>query len=170
MENSFGRPIIPENETERLTRLYSYGLTDTYEELGSFKHIASMAAHIFRTPIALVSFVDEKQVIFKANVGMEGTRQVSRGISLCSLSILQEEVTVFENAREEACLLANPLVTGDFGLQFYAAAPLQTPDGYRIGSVCIVDKKPRKFSDAEQELLQGLASAVMEELEEKRLG
>lgn len=169
MENSFGLPIIPDDEEERLAKLYSYGIVETYEETGSFKHIASMASHIFKAPVALVSFVEEEQVTFVANVGMEDTRRVSRGISLCSLSILREEVTVFENAGEEACLLSNPLVAGDFGLRFYAAAPLQTADGYRIGSVCIVDKKPRKFSAAEQELLQGLATAVMDELEERKL-
>ena len=170
MENTFGVPIIPEDDEERLARLYSYGLVESYEEAGSFKHIASMAAHIFKVPIALVSFVEEEHVTFVANVGMEDTRQVSRGVSLCSLSVLREEVTVFENAREEACLLANPLVVGDFGLQFYAAAPLKTHDGYSLGSVCIVDKKPRKFSEAEQELLKGLAAAVMEEMEERKLG
>lgn len=169
MENTFGIPIIPENDEERLLSLYSYGVVGSYEESGSFKHIASMATHIFKVPIALVSFVEEEKVVFVGNVGMEDTRQVSRGVSLCSLSILREEVTVFENAREEACLLANPLVLGEFGLQFYAAAPLKSHDGYSLGSVCIVDKKPRKFAEAEQELLQGLATAVMEELEERKL-
>lgn len=168
MENTFNVPIIPENDEERLARLYSYGIKDTYEESGTFKHIVSMAAHIFKVPIALVSIVDEEQVIFVGNVGMEDTGQVSRGISLCSLAVLKEEVTVFENAREEACLLANPLVVGDFGLQFYAAAPLQSPDGFRLGAVCIIDKNPRTFSEAEQDLLKGLATAVMDELEERQ--
>ena len=166
MENTFNKPIIPKNDEERLAKLYSYGIDQVYEKAGTFKHIVSMAASIFKVPIALVSFVDEEQVIFAGNFGMEDTRKVSRGVSLCSLAILHEEVTVFENAREEACLLANPLVAGDFGLQFYAAAPLQTPDGFRLGAVCIADKTPRSFSVAEREFLKGLAAAVMDELEE----
>lgn len=167
MENTFGIPIIPANDEERLSKLYSYNVLEKYDGDGIFKHVATMAAKIFKVPIALVSLVDKEHVIFKGNVGMEGTDVVSRGASLCSLAVLQDEVTVFEDAALEPCLLANPLVAGDFGLKFYAGAPLTTPDGYNIGIVCIVDKKVRTFSKADQELLQGLATEVMVELDER---
>lgn len=169
MENTFGVPIIPENDHERLEKLYGYHVLESRQKFGSFQHVATMASQIFKVPIALVSFVDKDQVYFKANVGMEGTNQICRGTSLCSLAILKNEITVFKNAKKEPCLLTNPLVAGDFGLGFYAAAPLITPDGYNIGAVCIVDKKSREFSTAEQALLEGLAKVVMEELEEKQL-
>lgn len=167
MENTFGIPIIPDNDEERLAKLYSYDLLDKYAEEGNFKHVAAMAANIFKVPIALVSLVDRAHVIFKGNIGMEGTDVVDRGASLCSLAVLQNEVTVFEDAKNEPCLLSNPLVAGDFGLKFYAGAPLITPDGFNIGTVCIVDKKERTFSADDQLLLQGLASAVMQELEDR---
>ncbi|MBD1398120.1 GAF domain-containing protein [Pontibacter sp. JH31] len=165
MNNTFGLPIIPDNDNERLAKLKSLHILDTYEENGTFKHIAAIASRMFNVPIALVNFVDRDYVITKAQTGMDGLNEVSRAVSLCSLAILNSDVTVFENAREEPCLLANPMVIGDFGLQFYAAAPLTTSDGYNIGAVCIVDKVPREFTASDQKMLQSLASIVMDEIE-----
>ncbi|QMU30412.1 GAF domain-containing protein [Adhaeribacter radiodurans] len=164
MKNTFGIPIIPCNDRERVKKLHEYNILDTHSE-GSFKHITSLAAHIFKVPIALISFVDSERVWFKANEGMEEVTEIDRGISLCSLSILNDDLTVFTDTLEEPCLLANPLVAGSFGLRFYAAAPLQTADGYNLGSVCIVDKEPRKFTYADQDMLTHLAELVMKELE-----
>ena len=164
MTNTFGIPIVPENETDRVEKLKEYKILDTHSE-GSFKHVASLVAHIFQVPIALVSFVDTERVWFKANVGMEGVTEVDRGISLCSLAVLNEDVTVFNNALEEPCLLANPLVAGEFGLRFYAAAPLKTREGFNLGSLCIVDKEPRKLNKDGKDMLAHLAGIVMQELE-----
>jgi GAF domain-containing protein len=165
MDNTFGIPIIPDNENERLEKLRSLHVLDTYEENGTFKHIAAIASRMFHVPIALVNFVDKDYVVTKARAGVDGSNEVSRGISLCSLAVLRTVVTVFENAREEPCLLANPMATGDFGLQFYAAAPLTTSDGFKIGAVCIVDKVPRVSSESDQKMLQSLAAIVMDEIE-----
>lgn len=164
MINTFGIPIIPYNDKLRVKKLHDYEILDSHTE-GSFKHVASLAAHIFKVPIALVSFVDAERVWFKANVGMEGVNEVDRGVSLCSLSILNEDLTIFPDALAEPCLLANPLVAGSFGLRFYAAAPLKTEDGYNLGSVCIVDKKPRELNTADKAMLAHLAESVMKELE-----
>lgn len=161
-------PIIPDNEEERLAKLRSLNILDSYEENGTFKHIVAIASRMFNVPIALVNLVDRDYVFTKAQVGMDGVSQVERGISLCSLSVLRSDVTVFENARVEKCLLANPLVIGDFGLQFYAAAPLITEDGYNIGAVCILDKEPRKFAESDQKMLESLASVVIEEIEKNQ--
>lgn len=158
---------IQENEKERLAKLYGYNIIENLDKTGTFQHIVSMAARIFNVPIALVSFVDEMNVVAQSNIEMEGAGEFSRDISLCSMAILKNEVTVFENAREEPCLLTNPLVYGSFGLQFYAGAPLTTPDGFNIGVLAVVDKKPRAFSKDEEAMLEGLAAIVMEELEER---
>ncbi|WP_205500181.1 GAF domain-containing protein [Rufibacter psychrotolerans] len=165
MENTFGIPIIPDNEEQRLAKLRSLTILNSYQEEGSFKHIAAMATRMFNVPIALVNLVDRDYVWTKGGMGLEATPPVPREVSLCSLAILKDETTVFENARQEPCLLANPMVTGDFGLQFYAAAPLTTSDGYNIGALCIVDKEPRSFSETDQKILQNLASIVVENLE-----
>lgn len=164
MKNTFAIPIIPANDEERLNALYRYQILDTPPE-GAFNRVAELAVKIFKVPIALVSLVDRDRVYFKANVGMPGVKNVPRGESMCSLAVLQNEPTVFENAAEEPCLLANPLVAGSFGLKFYAGAPLITSDGYNIGTMCLVGKTVRSFSESEKEMLQDLAAIVMDEIE-----
>jgi len=164
MRNTFGIAIIPENDEQRIEVLKRYKIIDTPPE-NAFDHIAQLAAQIFKVPISLVSLVDKEQVYFKANVGMGDVRSSSRGVSLCSLAILNPELTVFENAQTESCLLANPLVAGEFGLKFYAGAPITTPDGFLIGTLCVVDKKTRSFSDQDKVILKGLATLVMDDLE-----
>ena len=159
MINTFGKEIIPPNDEARLEALKRYEVLDTpHEEY--FDRMARMAAMIFNMPIALVSFVDKERVFFKANVGMPGVENVSRGVSLCALAVLDDDVTVFERPLEEPCLLANPLVTGEFGLRFYAGAPIRTPDGYNIGTLCLVDKKPRYITEDQKTLLADLAGVV----------
>ena len=164
MKNTFSIPVIPPNDELRLKALYRYEILDTPPE-GAFNRVAELATKIFKVPIALISMVDKDRVFFKANVGMPGVVNADRGISLCSLAVLQQEPTVFENAEKEPCLLANPLVAGSFGLKFYAGAPLVTSDGYNIGTFCLVDKKPRKFSEDEMKMLRDMAAVVMDEIE-----
>jgi len=164
MENTFGMNIIPENDSQRVEALKRYQILDTPPE-NSFDNVARLATQIFKVPISLVSLVDAEQVYFKANIGMGRARTTSRGVSLCSLAVMQPEVTVFENAADEPCLLTNPNVAGDFGLKFYAGAPLTTHDGFLIGTLCIIDKTPRTFSDSDKEILQSLAKIIMDEIE-----
>ena len=164
MNNTFGKDIIPSNEQERLKALRQYEVLDTPRE-GAFDHIAQMAVRMFNVPIALVSFTDQDRVWFKANIGMEDVTEADRGVSLCSLAILSDEPTVFLDATNERCLLANPLVVGDFGLRFCAGAPLRTAEGFNIGTLCVVDKKPRYFSPDDQRTLENLAKIVMDEIE-----
>lgn len=158
--NSFGISIIPDNERARIATLKSYNILDSKPDL-FFDNLAQIIARCFRVPIALVSLVDEERVFFKANAGMPGVNNVSRGISLCSLAIMEPQPIVFENALKEPCLLANPMVAGEFGLRFYAGAPITTPDGYNIGTVCIVDKKPRVFESIDKVLLSRFAESAM---------
>ncbi|RYE18782.1 MAG: GAF domain-containing protein, partial [Sphingobacteriaceae bacterium] len=164
MDNSFGMEIIPENDQTRTQVLARYKILGTPPE-HAFDNVARLAAQIFQVPISLVSLVGAEDVFFKANIGMGKVRSSPRGTSLCSLAILNPEVTVFENARIEPCLLANPLVAGSFGLQFYAGAPLVTHDGYAIGTLCIIGKLVRTFSQQDRKVLEGLAKIVMDEIE-----
>ncbi|CCH51517.1 PAS/PAC sensor signal transduction histidine kinase [Fibrisoma limi BUZ 3] len=167
MLNTFGKAIIPENEAGRLRALHHYDLIDSLPE-ATFNNIAQIMAQVFGTPIALISLVDEQEVVFKANVGMPEVDRTDRGVSLCSLAVLDTEPTVFEDALREPCLLANPLVTGDFGLQFYAGAPLITHDGYTIGTACVIDKQPRAFTESDRQLLVRFATLIMDEIERRR--
>lgn len=164
IDNTFGINIIPANEDERLQALYRYRITDTPSE-ESFDGIVQLAAQIFDVPVALISLVDAESVFFKANYGMGNAKKANRGKSLCSLAVLDADVTVFEDALKEPCLLSNPNVTGDFGLRFYAGAPLTTHDGHLIGTLCIIDQKARTFDNHERKILQGLAKTAMDQIE-----
>lgn len=167
MTNTFGKEIIPENEVERLKAMYEYTQLDTLPD-SYFNNLAYLVAQTFHTPIALISLVEQEVVFFKGNVGLEGTLKVDRGSSLCALAILEKDVTVFSDALEEPCLLTNPLVRGKFGLRFYAGAPLITPEGYHIGTVCVIDKKPREFSPRDRDILKRFSWVVMHELEMRK--
>ncbi|MCJ8155109.1 ATP-binding protein [Chryseobacterium sp. SSA4.19] len=167
IENTFGINIVPENDAARLDALKRYRITDTPSE-ESFDGIARLSAKIFDVPISLLSLVDAESVFFKANIGMGKATRANRGKSLCALAILDEKVTVFEDALKEPCLLANPNVTGDLGLRFYAGAPLVTHDGFLIGTLCIIDRKSRIFSDADRTILESLAKTAMDQIELRR--
>ena len=164
MVNTFQKEIIPPNEEQRLKALYYYSVLDTLPD-SYFNNLAHIMAKVFQTPIGLISLVEQESVFFKGNAGMEGTLKTERGVSLCSLAILDDEITVFNDALKDPCLLTNPLVRGEFGLRFYAGAPLTTPDGFKIGTVCVVDTKPRDFDLLELELLKRFAAIAMHELE-----
>lgn len=162
--NTFGIEIIPQNDEQRLNALRRYQLLDTPPE-EAFTNLAHLIATYFNVPIALISLVDKDRVQFKGNVGMPGVKNVGRGKSLCSLAVLSEEPTIVDKPLEDPCLLANPLVHGNFGLRFYAGAPLTTEDGYNIGTVCIIDKKERTFPDKEREQLVRFSKLVMHQIE-----
>lgn len=167
IENTFGINIIPDNETNRLEALQRYKITNTPSE-DSFDGIARLATQIFNVPISLLSLVDAESVFFKANIGMGKAKEANRGKSICALAILNEEVTVFEDALKEPCLISNPNVIGDFGLRFYAGAPLITHDGFLIGTLCIIDQKTREFTESDRLILEGLAKTAMDQIELRR--
>ena len=156
----------PKNETTRLEKLKTYKILDTQPE-HPFNKIAVEACQLLETPIAIISLVDKYRVWYKASVGMDSTKEVPRDDSLCSLVVLQDKVTIINDAIQDPCLLANPFVAGDFGLKFFAGAPIITPDGFRLGGVCVIDKKPREFSVANQQVLQDLASRAMHEIKKR---
>ncbi|WP_443947066.1 ATP-binding protein [Pedobacter sp. AW1-32] len=164
IENTFGINIIPQNDGGRVAALNRYQVMDTPPE-DCFDNLAKLAREVFSVPIALISLVDADRVYFKSNMGMGSSRETNRGKSLCALSVLDEEVTVFEDAFKEPCLAANPNVAGDFGLRFYAGAPLVTSDGFLIGTLCVIDKVAREFSDLQRGMLEKMATAVMDLIE-----
>jgi GAF domain-containing protein len=152
------------DEKGRLDAVRRYEVLDTPPD-GSFDRITSLAAQLFDVPIALVSIVDHDRIWFKSKYGLSGVDQIDRDPGLCASAILQDEPYIVEEARKDPRTLANPLVSGKFGLQFYAATPLRTDEGYRLGTLCIIDKEPRMFSPREAEILQRLSEIVMDEME-----
>lgn len=166
MENTFGKNIIPANEAERLENLEKYKIIYTQSET-VFNELAALAATLLEVPMAMINFVAKDMVWTKANEGGRDGGSVERGSSLCSLAILKESVTVFEDTLKEPILISNPMVAGEFGLRFYAAAPITTKDGFNIGVVCILDKQTRKFTDEDQKKLAGIARLVEIEIEKR---
>lgn len=154
---------VPENETERLKALRRYDIMDTPAD-GNFDRITRLAATIFRVPIAIISLVDTDRIWFKSHYGLS-INQINRDPGLCASAILSSDVYVISDACKDPRSLANPLVAGEFGLQFYAAVPLQTQDNYNLGTLNIIDKVPRTLTDDEKEILSQLAQVVMDEME-----
>jgi GAF domain-containing protein len=150
-------------ETARLQALKRYDILDTPED-GSMNRLAGLAAKVFNMPIAIISLVDEDRIWFKSRHGLDA-EQIDRGGGLCDSAILSEEVYIVEDARRDPRTLANPLVAGEFGLQFYAGAPLQTHDGHMLGTFCLIDRKQRYLTEAQKLILQDLAAVAMDEIE-----
>jgi GAF domain-containing protein len=151
-----------------MAALRRYRILDTSPE-AALDAITGLAARLLDAPIALVTLVDSDRVWFKSRSGTE-LIQTDRAPGLCSTAILGDGPYVVSDAATDPRTVDNPLVAGDFGLRFYAAAPLCTPDGYKVGVLCVLDMKPRGVSSREMEILEGLARLVMERLEARLEG
>jgi GAF domain-containing protein len=154
---------IPANEEKRIEELKRYNILDTPQD-GSFDRITRLAATLFDVPIAIISLVDTDRIWFKSAYGLN-VNQINRDPGLCASAILSDEVYVVDNAAADPRTLTNPLVASEFGLRFYAAAPLQTESQCNLGTLCIIDKTPRSLTEKEQKLLKELAEIVMDEME-----
>lgn len=150
-------------EAERVKALHRYELLDTPPD-GSFNKMAELAAKIFNVPIALISLVDTDRIWFKSHYGLD-INQIDRNPGLCASAILSDDIYLIEDARNDPRCLSNPLVTSEFGLQFYAAAPLTTKDGYNLGTFCIIDKRQRHINSDQQVMLKQMASIIVDEIE-----
>lgn len=154
------------SEAERLAALRSYDIIDTPAE-PRFDRIARMAAQVMETPIALISFLDETRQWVKASYGLAIT-DVPRQLTLCHHAIEQAQVTVVENALCDLRFFNNPMVTGAPYIRFYAAVPLRNWQGHNIGTLCVLDRQPRRIGPDQQRLLEDLAAMVIDELETRR--
>lgn len=151
-------PPTPDNEAERQQALDDTGLLDVgYED--RFDRITRFACHTFSVPIALVTFVDRDRQWFKSRQGIS-TTETPRDISLCGHAIYQSKPLVIEDTLEDERFYDNPLVISAPHIRFYAGSPLHTESGLRLGTLCLIDRKPRPFDDTQVTLLQELAGMV----------
>ena len=158
---------LPPNEAQRLVALRHYAVLDTLPE-ASFDDLAELASHICQTPIAVISLIDENRQWFKARVGLDMT-ETTREMAFCAHAILQPtEVLEVSDACTDPRFSSNPLVTGDPRLRFYAGAPLVTPDGYALGTICALDHQPRTLDDQQRKALRALSRQVVAQLELRR--
>ena len=157
---------IPPNEAERLRLLQVYRVLDTGSEK-AFDNLTRLAAAICETPISLITLVDESRQWFKSRVGLS-TFETSRDVAFCAHAILQDEMFVVADATLDARFRDNPLVTSDPSIRFYAGAPLKVADGLSLGTLCVIDRKPRTLSAAQLDALSILREAVVTQLELRR--
>lgn len=151
------------NEHERINALKRYHILDTPPD-GTFDNITSLVSKILKVPIAIISLVDKDRIWFKSHHGLE-ISEIDKDPGLCASAILSHEAYIINDACVDSRALTNPLVAGEFGLRFYAAIPLQTHDGFNLGTLCCLDFKPRTLDSEQTEILSSLAKVVMDEIE-----
>ncbi len=157
---------IPKNEKKRLKVLWQYEVLDTVPE-EVFDDLTELAARICEAPIALISLVDEKRQWFKSKVGLTAD-ETSRGVSFCTYAITQPDLFIVPDATRDERFVNNPLVTSEPNIRFYAGAPLVTPDGHALGTLCVIDKVPRELRLEQKQALRILAHHVVSQLELRR--
>jgi len=153
----------PDDEAARLAALSQYQILDTAPE-SSFDDLVQLAAAVCEVPIALVSLIDESRQWFKAKVGVDA-EETSREIAFCAHAILQQEIMLVPDAAADPRFADNPLVTGDPHIRFYAGAPIETASGHRLGTLCVIDRRPHTLTDLQLDLLKRLSRQVVQQLE-----
>jgi diguanylate cyclase (GGDEF)-like protein len=156
------KPAIPSNESQRLKTLRDLRLLDTPPE-ERFDRVTRLAKRVFSTKIALVSIVDADRQWFKSRQGLDA-EETGRDISFCGHAILDDKIMVVNDAESDERFCDNPLVCGDPNIRFYAGYPLAAPDGSRLGTLCIIDDKPKDLDDEQLQLLRELGRMVEEEM------
>ncbi len=156
---------FPLNETKRIKALKSFNILDTLPEK-IYDSITRIAAEICNTPIALVSLVDSNRQWFKSNYGLVA-KETHRDFAFCAYTILESDnLFIIPDATKDPRFKDNPLTTNNPYVLFYAGAPLKTKDGYAIGTLCVIDNKPRKsLSEDQKHSLIALAQQVVNQLE-----
>jgi GAF domain-containing protein len=151
-------------EERRLAAVRRYQIVDQPIE-EAYQRVAYIAQAVFDTPIATVSMVEQDRVWLAGCEGLVGVAEVGKEPGLCASVIAQDDVYVVNDALVDPRTLEHPLVRGQLGLRFYAAAPIRTHDGYRLGTVNVIDARPREATPKQLKALEYLASMVSDELE-----
>lgn len=163
------RAELPKNEKARLEALRRYAILDSGAEQ-AYDDLTRLAAYIAGTPIALISLVDEDRQWFKSKVGLD-VEQTHRDMAFCAHAILKpDETLLVPDATRDARFADNPAVTGDLGVRFYAGTPLLTPDNLPLGTLCVVDQKPRQMEPERVAALEILSRQVVAHFELRRIG
>jgi GAF domain-containing protein len=156
----------PQNETKRLKVLWQYEVLDTVPE-EVFDDLTELAAQICEAPMAMISLVDEKRQWFKSRVGLS-LNETPRDLSFCAYAINQPDLFIVPDATKDDRFAGYPLVTSEPKVRFYAGAPLITPDGYALGTLCVIDRVPRELRAEQKQALRTLARHVVTQLELRR--
>lgn len=156
-----------DQEAARLEALRQYQILDTPSEQ-AYDDFTLLASFICEVPIALISLVDAERQWFKSKVGLE-VSETARNISFCGHTISSNKILVVNDALRDQRFVNNPLVTSDPSIRFYAGAPLISPEGHALGSLCVIDRQPRVLSEVQKTALEALARQVVAQLELRRV-
>lgn len=160
------RPTKPDNETARLKALSRFDILDSGPEAG-FDELTAFVAKICDTPIAVISLVDENRQWFKSRFAFD-VSETARDVSFCGHAILEpQRVMIVPDATQDERFFDNPMVAGDLNIRFYAGTPLVTEDGYAIGALCVMDRRARAMTVAQEETLQMAGRTVLKLLEQR---
>jgi len=158
---------IPDNEAQRLAALKEYHILDTAAEQ-AYDDITALAAYVCHTPIAMISLVDESRQWFKSRLGLNA-QETPRDVAFCAHAILQTEPLIVQDALKDARFADSALVTRDPHIRFYAGFPLTSPEGFALGTLCAIDRKPRQLSAEQKTAMEALSRQVMALLELRRV-
>ena len=158
---------IPDNEAERLAALREYQILDTAAEQ-AYDDIVALAAYLCDVPIAMISLVDESRQWFKSKLGLN-QQETPRDVAFCAHAILQAEPLIVRDALKDARFADSALVTRDPHIRFYAGFPLTSPEGFALGTLCAIDRKPRQLDTEQKTAMHALSRQVMSLLELRRV-
>ncbi|HEX4958118.1 MAG TPA: GAF domain-containing protein [Lacibacter sp.] len=148
---------IPSNEEQRLRNLYSYEILDSAPE-DEFNDLVELASAFCKTPISLITLLDKERQWFKARKGVD-LNETEKGLSFCTHAILTDDVMVVEDTAKDSRFSDNPLVT-NYGIRFYAGAPIVSPEGHKLGTVCVLDHEPQQFTKEQKRNLELISKQV----------
>jgi two-component system NtrC family sensor kinase len=154
------------DDAARVAALQKYDILDTEPEK-AFDDLALLASYVCKTPIAMISLVDEDRQWFKSKVGVTYS-ETPRDIAFCSVAIQQPDVFVVPDTLLDERFRNNPMVVSDPRIRFYAGAPLVSEEGYALGTLCVVDRTPSEFKIEQQEALKALSRLVLAQMEFRR--
>jgi GAF domain-containing protein len=155
--------VASNNEAARVAALDRYAILDTDPEQ-SFDDLVILASHVCKTPIALLTLVDDHRQWFKSAIGVQ-VRETPREVSFCAHAIQQHDLFIVRDALQDPRFKDNPLVTGEPHVRFYAGAPLVTEDGFALGTLCVGDRQPRDLDEEQKLALTSLSHLALRQME-----
>ena len=159
-------PFSFDKEQSRLQALEDYNILDTAPE-EKLDNLAALASYICGTPTSLISLVTQDRQWFKAKIGFDKD-ETPRSMSFCQHAILEDDVLEIPDTMQDIRFFSNPLVTGNPNIRFYAGAPLVNTEGYKLGTLCVIDTQPRELTEAQKRALATLSEQVVAHFELRR--